>query len=500
MKKYAVNGFIVGVIFIMGSFFTATSASCATTNGLSFENLTQEVGRGFGDTWNRYAWSMEEFNKEIYVGTWNSQIDFEGIINAAISGEIGDIISGGNPLEGIGFSKSKGAEIWKYNNSTWDRVYEADEADSGFRKMVEYNGKLYAGTLNSTEGASLVCFNPNSTKCPVNGNSAPEWSEVSCDMTKNANNISIRTMLVHNEELYVGTENNKTGGELWKYNGTTWTQIQTFKDDASVAELAVYDNKMYVGTWNFTDKFGLYESSNCNTFTDVTPKFDGSDELSNLGVMQLKVFKDKLFLGTVNYENGFTLLSYEKPNDQNPEGKWNVITTDGLGDPSNAYSWSMQEWNGKLYLGTFNDGLYSGIYDPLPIPLDGRAQLWCSENGENWSQVMGDGFGSAFNYGIRTMTVTHDGRLVMGTASNMMIPDPLVLDSFLTGILGNIAGVDISALRAHLASISNSNWIGAEIWATENGQQAPVPEPATILLLGIGLAGLAKFRTRGNKG
>jgi hypothetical protein len=463
-------------------------------NGLSFENLTQEVGRGFGDTWNRYAWSMEEFCGDVYVGTWNTQLDLEGIVNAAISGEIGDIISGGNPLEGIGFSKSTGGEIWKYNkDNTWEMVYKAAEADNGFRKMVEYDGKLYAGTLNSAEGANLFCFDP---KCPVNDDGSPKWTEVACPMNK-ADNISIRTMLEHNGDFYIGTENNKTGGELWKYNGSDWCQIETFENDSSVAELAVYDNKLYVGTWDFTDKFNLYESSDCNTFKPVTPVFEGCDELSNLGVMQLKVFNGKLILGTVNYENGFTLLCTDDPS--KTDG-WNVITTNGLGDPSNAYSWSMQEWNDKLYLGTFNDGLFSGIYDPIPIPMDGRGQLWCSADGENWSQVMDDGFGSPFNYGIRTMTVTSDNRLVMGTASNMMIPDPLILDSFLTGILGNIDGVDVAALSAHLASISQSNWIGAEVWATENGSQAPVPEPATILLLGIGLAGLAKFRNRFHKG
>ncbi|HPR51991.1 MAG TPA: PEP-CTERM sorting domain-containing protein [Deltaproteobacteria bacterium] len=507
MMKSAVNGFLVGSLLVLVSFFIAPSAQCSTMDTLSFENLTQDVGRGFGDTWNRYAWSMEELGGKVYVGTWSVSLDIAGIFSAVSSGDI-DFSGTGDPLSLMyTFMKSTGGEIWRNDGGTnWEQVYDAEPDEVGFRKMVtvEHDGTqtLYVGSVNSEGCKILYSSTGNET----------DWDTLEGGPMDNPENVSIRAMIAQDGMLIVGTENNSnSGGELWVYNpnntngatvnGSEWCQIGAgeFDGDPSLAELAFYNGELYVGTWDFDDKFKLFkvcEADGGYNVNDVTPIFDGCDDLSNLGVMKLIEYDGRLYLGTVNYENGFTLLCTEDTSDRNG---WTVITTNGLGDPSNAYSWAMEEWNDKLYLGTFNDGLFSGIYDPVPIPLDGRGQLWCSD-GTNWSQVVDDGFGSRFNYGIRTMTVTSDNRLVLGTASNMMIPDPSIINPYFMSLLGNIDGVDITALSSQLASLSSDNWIGAEVWATKNGSQAPVPEPATILLLGIGLAGLAKFRIKFNKG
>jgi len=483
MKRYSSKYklLLVVSIFSILCILPMQGAFSAPEDLLPFENMTAEVGRGFGDNWNRYAWSMEEFDGHIYVGTWSTNPDYPAIISALLSGEI-DLSGSGNILEGISFTQSQGGEIWRHDGGqNWTQVYKADETDTGFRKMVEYDGTLYAATANNQEGTNLYC----STDGTI-------WDELDGGPMANSDNNSIRTMLVNNGLLYVGTENNVTGGELWSYNGSSWNQIGSsgaFGNDAAVAELAEFGGFLFVGTWDFTDTFSLYkvaEHDSSPIIFDVTPEVRALDGLNNLGVMRLIEYDNELYLGTVNYLDGFSLLRSSTPWITGEES-WDVITTNGFDDPDNAYAWSMEVWDDTLYMGTFNTNLLNA-FTPEP-----RAQLLYTQDGNNWETLVDDGFGSSFTYGVRTMMVSDD-RLYIGTASNAMVYDPVSLLDYVDYLNhgGNGVDIDPEMLTGILENSGyfhdgNTSWIGMEVYASQQ-----VPEPITVFLLGIGLLGLGR--------
>lgn len=77
--------------------------------------------------------------------------------------------------------------------------------------IVEYNGKLYAGAANQN-GAQLW----------VKG--ATTWARVAATpFTKD--DIAIVKMFVYGGYLYLGTANVTLGCGLWRYDGSTWTDV-----------------------------------------------------------------------------------------------------------------------------------------------------------------------------------------------------------------------------------------------------------------------------------
>ncbi|MDJ0722268.1 MAG: PEP-CTERM sorting domain-containing protein [Desulfobacterales bacterium] len=481
--------FLSTVLILLGPFFAGAAFGVALPPG-TVDNLTPE--RGFGDTMNRYTWSMGEFNDQIYAGTWSVELDYVSLVTDIINGDLdlaGYFSGGGDILGGIGYIKSTGGEIYRHEgDQDWTQVGPVSADNTGYREMIEYNGRLYAGTANSTNGTML--FRSDA--------SGDVWESVAGGPTGIPANNSNRTMIVHDGHLYVGTENLKDGGELWRYgdegaSNPGWQKIATFTEDTSVAELTVFEDNMYVGTWDFTDSFSFYKVNGIDDFDNLTPtaaQYPQLSGLSNLGVMKLAEFKGMVYLGTVNYEGGFTLMRSANPMDV---GSWEIISIDGLGDMSNAYTWTLEVFQGKLVLGTFNSGLYGGMYGPLP--LDGRAELWCSTDGENWDLLMDDGFGSKYTYGIRSMVATED-TLYMGTASNFFLANPFELIEHLKALMGDVDLTEeqmaiLSQFSGHfdeLGAYFEGDWIGTEIYAYR-GQS--VPEPSTILLIGISFIGLA---------
>ena len=153
--------------------------------------------------------------------------------------------------------------------------------------------------------------------------------------------------------------------------------------------------------------------------------------------MELRKFKDHLYLGLLSFPRGFALL---RTSVLDPlaiqEGDWEIVTPNGFADEQreqlgarvagNEYPWSSAEVNGIYFIGTVNltprgITLRRGVDEPV-----GHAQLWASQDGENWKMIRSEQFTDApYMYGFRTMQVTSDQKtLYIGSAANMYLPAP----------------------------------------------------------------------------
>jgi hypothetical protein len=104
----------------------------------------------------------------------------------------------------------------------------------------------------------------------------------------------------------------------------------------------------------------------------------------------------------------------------------------GFGNPFHLYCWSMVPYRGRLYLGTFDAATFMRLAKesgtPMPAP-PGMTQeqfdailskagggLYWSADGVQWNEVMQNGFGDWYNYGLRNMIV-HRGVLWVGLSN-----------------------------------------------------------------------------------
>jgi hypothetical protein len=414
-----------------------------------FEEITTE--RGFGSGLNKYSWSSTTFNDDIYIGTFNVNLDIEALpeyisqLGNAPNPDLAQLDAFRRIWSGSPITPSDGAEIWRYDGTDWKQVYKASPEDVGFREMTEYNGYIYAGSANGPNGpepGKLTYSSPPLAPGPegytvdyltpevagtalIRSADGVTWEEVNGGPGDNVFNSSNRTMVEIDGELWLGTEN-ILGPEVWSWDGTNWTRRDTQPiGGLAVGEIAEYNKQVYLGGWGGALLQKIDKST--GALTNLTPNLTGIND--NEGVMQLFEYKGFFYLGTVNYEDGFTLLRTSNPDDPD---SWQEITRDGFesegfpgGTHYNAYSWSTQIIDGVLYMGTFNTNTENSWIDQIvgsDIPLDGRGQLWYSEDGLNWKILEDNGFDSKFTYGFRTMT-TYNGNLVIGTASNLFFPD-----------------------------------------------------------------------------
>ncbi len=388
---------------------TEVSAETGSPESLTFEDLTPGNFTGFGDSWNRYAWSMEVYDGDVYVGTWNQDLKIAKLIRG-INYALPRISTEGlnffykNVLGTLPVSDSRGGEIWKYatDNGTWIQIVDNgynDTYNTGYRIAKQYNGAVYFGSANYENGAQMLAVTDNGASVSV---VEPDDIDLRKEWYANESN---RSMEVHKGKLYIGKENTQ-GAELWSYDGASLKKEHVFTE-LSVGQLCVFGDYLFAGMWDFEAGMKLYrirtdDEGSVVTIDDMTPpELQGTYDKA---ILSLTVFRDKLFAGTGNDSEGFTLFCITSPDAEpaSPEG-YRILGTRGFGDSANMYAWSMIEFENVLYLGTFN------IFGP---------QLWFSRDGESWDKLITDGFGSLFEWGVRCMAKS-DNRLFIGTACSV---------------------------------------------------------------------------------
>jgi len=458
--------------------FTLTCVASPWTNlmGAKQAGTRDPVGRGFGDPWNKYAWSMKDFGGGMVVGTKNAFYELTEVLApsdavqqcldsnfyqvTSIHSQIACMELFAAPNSGTfpAAADTRFAEIWRFDyvKKTWARVVQKAEGSQGFRYMEVHNGKLYVGSdlgafitgvdlytggpynwnfpgsrlLVSTDGrtfeevASCVTNGPCSSKEDVNnpygifGTTTPPYMD--------AVNISIRAMASFEGKLYIGTFN-ALGAQLWSYEeaGTPeWTKVHTFYpvplgcnpqiDPFSCKSKPAVAELRVAGGDLYIGLAGPAGDSYLYRYDGTqVERVPDQPEMLQTNMGSLKLFTSSN--GLLYVGNLDLDVGFYLQVYDPEEGTFREISDNGFFNHYNAYAWSMAEINGRMFVGTFNQDFLTN----LPR---GEAELWYSDDSINWQQMALPLDWGPWNYGIRTMEVGNK-MLFLGAASNMAAPD-----------------------------------------------------------------------------
>jgi sugar lactone lactonase YvrE len=363
---------------------------------------------GFGDRRNGWISSLTSFQGALYAtgyqsyvwrmapdGTWsqvstlgfgdstNSEIDAMAVFNGHLYAATFTFVCDDPDCDTW---HTNGPQFWRTaDGTTWENVTPPGSIGSGYRwvpTMLSAGGYLYTalarGDQNSLGGEIWRTAD------------GQNWQQVAAGGFKNdPYNTDVLSLAEYNGYLYAGTRHGDwqndahpdgpLGGEIWRYDGTTWTQVNNsgFGDLEAhrVEKLIVFNNALYayvshvVGTskgaeiWRCT-------TTVCTSQSDWTKVMDnGFGNPQNQYIYGGAVFGSHLYAAVRNDSTGVQI--YRTSDGTN----WEPVSLDGLGDSNNGYVWTgaMVEHNNRLYIGTTNDAnggevwlfLHNRVYLPL---------------------------------------------------------------------------------------------------------------------------------------
>ena len=443
--------------------------------GLKAANFTKICANGFGDGHNSYAHSMTYLDDHLYVGTIRSLFVGARHVHKQIQLEMWPVPCP-YPFYSPEFEQTARGEIWRYNILTqdWQRVMQAPlvqdregnlySREIGYRGMVAFQGKsdrkpaIYTSTFSRSKGNGPLILRSEDGEA---------FEQVGQPGLLGLPITSLRCLVPFKGRLLTAPtsaagSNPNTSGVSVIYESLDpargdWRPINApgFGDtnNRTIFEVAGFGDYLYAGTLN-NQGFQLWRSALEGEppydWTLVIDRGAGRGSL-NQAVASMVGFKDALYVGTAIQGGGYDMRNNIGPAGAeiirvHTDGSWDLIMGDprdqiaplsgipaGFNTLSNGYLWKMGVHQGWLYAGTLDWSVmlqFAGlrhregrIFRMLAeIGLDtiidhqGGFNLWRSYDGENWLPVTRQGFGNAFNYGVRNIVSTPYG-LFIGTAN-----------------------------------------------------------------------------------
>lgn len=382
--------------------------------------------------------------------------------------------SGGYLYAGTGNTVAGNAQVWRFDGTTWQIVGGQGLNGSWTAKTIEnvlsmdsFNGDLYVG-LGTTAGDGDVWRYNGSTWTQIGGDTLnSSWPSATYE--------EVYSLASYGGNLYAGLGNTASDAEVWRYNGSTWAKIGGDGTGWAagferVSSMTVLDNQLYVGLGASTTDAEVWRWNG-----SAWSKIGGDGTASSWNtiyeqVESLTTFNGKVYAGLGNTTGDSEVWEYNGT-------AWSKIGGDGIDD-----SWldgqyeqvkSLQSYNGKLYAGLANGA--------------GDGEVWEFEN-NSWSKVGGSAVNGSWTTNatetVRSMA-TYKGKLYAGLGDSANV-DAAIWSYGNNGFLQSSA-VTQDTNWHHIAATYNGSTMKIFIDGAQDAQtnvSLSIPDSTQPLLIG----------------
>ncbi len=255
-------------------------SSLATNNGLVYAGIGNSGNDAEVWAWNGISWS--KIGGDSINSGWGA--NYERVTAMAVLDN--------QLIAGLG-SSTTDAEVWRWNGSTWAKI-GGDGVASSWNTNYEqvdvlsiYGNSLIAGLGTTTADAEVWSY------------TAGVWSQIGGDDFNNSwldgTYERVRAISVYNGNLIAGLGNSTGEGEVWSWDGSSWSKIGGNSLNLGwanaieeVSSFSPYRGKLYAGLGNTANadatiwaygENGFLQSSASSFTTDwnhIAATYDGS--------------------------------------------------------------------------------------------------------------------------------------------------------------------------------------------------------------------------------
>ncbi len=376
------------------------STTHTIVQSLIYANSTLYAGLTSGSTnsemwsWNGTVWTR------LGGGYVNKSWGYNNLQNVETMTQYGEYL-----YAGTGNTVAGNAQVWRFDGTTWTIVGGqgingswAANTYEGVLSMTSYNGNLYVGLGTTANDAEVWRYNGTS------------WTQVGGDSLNSGwttNYEDVYSLQVFDGNLYAGIGNSANDAEVWRYNGTSWTKIGGDSINSGwttnyerVSSMSVMGGNLYVGLGNSTTDAEVWRWSG-SAWTKVGG--DGVSSSWNTNYEQVEsmiTYNGKLYAGIGNGTDDAELWQYDGTT-------WSLVGGDGAND-----SWTAGQYEYVKSLAVYNGKLYAGLGNST-----NDSEVWEWNGGAAWNKIGGGGTNGSWAANVtetvRTLS-TYKGKLYAG--------------------------------------------------------------------------------------